>query len=310
MKRTGVVIILLILLLLSAGTNAFLYYNNQDSMAKKQLELVAMRDSMQAELLRMEDSLNAVVASLQAENTTLVNKVTELEGDNNPKILAAYREINRLRRQLTQITNVGGGDVNVSTGDQSKVNLTGIRKQLEEAKQKIRQLTGQIDTIVVERNQLITDVEVARNEKEALSVENIELKDRLEKGAMPQFGTLITSAFSEKRELTNKAKKVDKFNITFDILENPMVTTVVEEQVTIRLLDPDGGVLSLTNKKLQDKSQVTTVIDNVTFDGALQKVKWKFPKSGTLAGKLKKGKYTTELWTRGLLRQKNTFILE
>ena len=38
MKRTGAIIILLILLILSAGTNTYLYYDNQDSLAKKELE--------------------------------------------------------------------------------------------------------------------------------------------------------------------------------------------------------------------------------------------------------------------------------
>ena len=89
-----------------------------------------------------------------------------------------------------------------------------------------------------------------------------------------------------------------------------MVMEIVEEEVTIRLIDPDGGVLSSTNKRLQDKSQVYTVKEVIKFDGALQKVKVNFPPSGTLKGKLKKGKYTTELWTRGLLRQKNTFTLD
>jgi hypothetical protein len=88
-----------------------------------------------------------------------------------------------------------------------------------------------------------------------------------------------------------------------------MVTQVVEEEVTIRLIDPDGGILSLNNKTLKDKSLIVSLKENISFDGALQKVKWKFPEKGTLSGKLKKGKYTTELWTRGLLRQKNTFNL-
>ena len=55
-------------------------------------------DSLQNELLKMEDSLNLVVSTLQDENAMLVEKVTELEGPNNPRVVAAYREINRLRR--------------------------------------------------------------------------------------------------------------------------------------------------------------------------------------------------------------------
>lgn len=309
MKRTGIIVVLIILLILSAGTNTYLYMNSNDAVAKKQLELVAVRDSLQKELLRIEDSLNSVVMSFQMENDSLVNKISELESDKNPKILAAYREINRLRRQL--INGVSGTDSdNSGSAGGKNVDLTALRKQLSDAKNRIKELVAQVDSLTTQKNQLVADVEVARNEKEAVTAENVELKDRLEKGAMPQFGTLITSAFDDSRKLTTKAKSIDRFTITFDVLENPMVTTVVEEEVTIRLIDPDGGVLSVTNKSLQDKSKVSSLKNSITFDGALQKVKWSFPPKGTLKGKLKKGKYITELWTRDLLRQKNTFELK
>ena len=200
------------------------------------------------------------------------------------------------------------GDINIERNTKN-VNLSGIRKQLADAKVKIKDLTAQLDTLIIERNQAVADKEVAVNEKEALGIENTELKERLERGAIPQFGTLITSAYDNKKKIADKAKKVNQFLITFDILENPMVTEVVDEEVTIRLIDPDGGVLSVNNKTLKDKSLIFTLREGVTFDGALQKVKWKFPDRGNLSGKLKKGRYTTELWTRGLLRQKNTFNL-
>jgi chromatin segregation and condensation protein Rec8/ScpA/Scc1 (kleisin family) len=146
MKRTGVIIILLILLLLSAGTNTYLYYDNKDSLAKKELEVVALRDSLQRELLRIEDSLNNVVMTLQQENTTLVSKITELEGPSNPRVVAAYSELNRIRRQLIQMTtNEGGGDINVQRNTKD-VNLSGIRKQLADAKVKIKDLTAPLDT--------------------------------------------------------------------------------------------------------------------------------------------------------------------
>lgn len=310
MKRTGAIIILLILLILSAGTNTYLYYDNQDSLAEKELELVALRDSLQNELLKMEDSLNLVVSTLQNENAMLVEKVIELEGPNNPRVVAAYREINRLRRQLIQVTTGEGGDIIVGRNN-SNVNLGGIRKQLKDAKIKIKDLTAQIDTLIIERDSAIVAREVAVNEREALAVENTDLKDRIQRGAIPQFGALITSSYNKKKKLVNKSKKVTEFLITFDIENNPLVTEIVEEEVTIRLIDPDGGVLSKNNKRLRDKSQVFTLKESITFDGAHQKVKWKFPPRGrgSLDGKLKKGKYTTELWTRGLLRQKNTFTL-
>jgi hypothetical protein len=186
-----------------------LYYDNKDSLAEKELALVAVRDSLQRELLRIEDSLNNVVMTLHQENATLVSKVTELEGPNNPRVIAAYREVNRLRRQLVQMTSGEGGDINIERNTKD-VNLSGIRKQLADAKVKIKDLTAQLDTLIIERNQAVADKEVAVNQKEALGIENTELKERLERGAIPQFGTLITSAYDNKRKIANKAKNNSK----------------------------------------------------------------------------------------------------
>jgi uncharacterized protein YoxC len=322
MKRTAVIVILVILLLLSAGTNTFFYLNGNKSgeQTKNELALMKAKDSLQSELQRLEDSLNSVVKSLQSENQSLTAKVGELEGDKNPKILAAYRQISILRRQLlagtrssdktsTSTSNANGGisDFGSKAG---KGNLDELRRQLAEAKKKIAFLTSQIDSLTNQKNQLIADLDNERNAKKVLETENVELKERLEKGAMPQFGTLITTTFDPKGGEIYKSKKVDKFKITFDVLENPMTTSPVEEEVTIRIIDPNGGVLSSTNKTLEDKSKVYTIKQTITLVGAVQKVKWSFPGKGSLLGKLGKGRYITELWTRGLLRQKNTFELD
>ncbi len=327
MKRTAAIVILVILLLLSAGTNTFLYLQGTKNGEKSKSELAMMnqKDSLQKELLRLEDSLNNVVKNLQTENQTLTSKVGDLESDKNPKILMAYREINKLRRLLLN-TSTSSSSTNTNTTDNTstssssgtnnfgtgkKGNMDELRRQLAEAKKRIALLTSQIDSLTSQKTKLVADLENESNAKRVFESENIELKQRLEKGAMPQFGTLITMSYNAKGDEVYKAGKIDRFKITFDILENPMVTTPVDEEVTIRILAPNGVVLSSTNKTLQDVSTISTLKQTISFDGALQKVKWAYPGSkGSLVGKLNKGRYITELWTRGLLRQKNSFELE
>jgi hypothetical protein len=325
MKRTAAIVILVILLLLSAGTNTFLYLQGTKNGEKSKSELAIMnqKDSLQKELLRLEDSLNNVVKNLQTENQTLTTKVGDLESDKNPKILMAYREINKLRRLLlnsssssnnnTTIDNTSNPSSSVTSnfGTGKKGNMDELRRQLAEAKKRIALLTSQIDSLTSQKSKLVVDLENETNAKRVFESENIELKQRLEKGAMPQYGTLITMSYNAKGDEVYKAGKIDRFKITFDVLENPMVTTPVDEEVTIRLIAPNGVVLSSTNKTLQDVSTISTLKQTISFDGALQKVKWAYPGSkGSLVGKLNKGRYITELWTRGLLRQKNSFELE
>ncbi|MBM3937101.1 MAG: hypothetical protein FJ333_00400 [Sphingomonadales bacterium] len=332
MNRTALTAVLVILLLASLGSNTFLYINKMDSDKELQNKMAVMKskDSLQDVLNKMEDSLNNVIQTFQNENQTLVLKVEELEGDKNPRVISAMQEIYRLRREIANgVSGDGGGSTTASSGGAKKStkesrkasrsgkggdgNLEDLRRQLEEAKAKVAELMALVESLTKEKNDYMTQLNAEKDRSATLESENVELKDRLDKGARPQFGALLVSGLYDKKGImseTMKAKSVEKIRVTFDVLENPMVTQPLEEEVIIRIIDPNGGVLSTTNTKLTDKSKVTSLKNTIQFDGALQKVKWSFPEKGLLTGKLMKGKYTAELWTRGLMRQKNNFTLE
>jgi hypothetical protein len=333
MNRTALTVVLVILLLASLGSNTFLYINkmNSDKELQNKMAVMKAKDSLQAELIRMEDSLNLVIQTFQNENQTLVLKVEELEGDKNPRVIAAMQEIYRLRREIANgISGDGSGSTAGTDGATAKKstkesrkaaksgkggdgNVEDLRKQLEEARAKVAELMALVESLTKEKNDFMTQLTAEKDRSATLESENVELKDRLDKGARPQFGALLVTGLYDKKGImteTMKSKTVDKIRVTFDVLENPMVTQPLEEEVIIRIIDPNGGVLSTTNSKLTDKSKVTSLKQTIQFDGALQKVKWSFPEKGLLTGKLMKGKYTAELWTRGLMRQKNNFTLE
>lgn len=331
MNRTALTVVLVILLLASLGSNTFLYINkmNSDKELKDKVGVMKAKDSLQAELIRMEDSLNLVIQTFQNENQTLVLKVEELEGDKNPRVVAAMQEIYRLRREIANGISTDGSSATASTGGAKKStkesrkaaksgkgtdgSMEDLRKQLEEARAKVAELTALVESLTKEKNDYMAQLTTEKDRSAALESENVELKDRLDKGARPQFGALLVTGLFDKKGImteTMKSKSIDKIRVTFDVLENPMVTQPLEEEVVIRIIDPNGGVLSTTNTKLTDKSKVTSLKNTIQFDGALQKVKWSFPEKGLLTGKLMKGKYTAELWTRGLMRQKNNFTLE
>ena len=333
MNRTALTVVLVILLLASLGSNTFLYINKMKSDKELQNKMAVMKakDSLQAELIRMEDSLNLVIQTFQNENQTLVLKVEELEGDKNPRVTAAMQEIYRLRREIANgISGDGSGSTAGTDGATAKKstkesrkaaksgkggdgNVEDLRKQLEEARAKVAELMALVESLTNEKNEMVMMMNAEKDRAAALESENVDLKDRLDKGARPQFGALLVTGLYDKKGImteTMKSKSVDKIRVTFDVLENSMVTQPLEEEVMIRIIDPNGGVLSTTNSKLTDKSKVTSLKQTIQFDGALQKVKWSFPEKGLLTGKLMKGKYTAELWTRGLMRQKNNFTLE
>jgi TolA-binding protein len=329
MNRTALTVILIILLLFSIGGNTFLYMEKlgADEELKEKLALQLSKDSLNKELNRMEDSLNMVIQTFQDENKTLILKVEELESDKNPKIQAAYAQIYALRRQLADggsssssssttadyagPSKSGSSKSSKSTGS-GNMKVEDLRKQLEEAKRKIAELMAQIEVLTKEKDDYLAQLNNEKSAKAILEAENIDLKDRLDRGARPQFGALLINGLMDKKGmlmLTDKAKTVAKLQINFDVLENPLVTQPIEEEVIIRIIDPNGNVVT-TNAKLTDKSKLASMNNTITFDGGLQKVKWTYPEKGVLTGKLLKGKYVAELWTRGLMRQKNNFTLE
>ncbi len=327
MNRPALIVVLVILLLASLGSNTFLYINKMSSDKELQNKMAVMKakDSLQAELIRMEDSLNSVIQTFQNENQTLVLKVEELEGDKNPRVISAMQEIYRLRREIANGVSADVGTASTTGGKTSTKesrqaaksgnggNIEDLRKQLAEAKAKVAELMALVESLTKEKNDYVAQLNAEKDRSAVLESENVELKDRLDKGARPQFGALLVVGLYDKKGImteTMKAKSIDKIRVTFDVLENPMVTQPLEEEVIIRIIDPNGGVLSTTNTKLTDKSKVTSLKQTIQFDGALQKVKWSFPEKGLITGKLSKGKYTAELWTRGLMRQKNNFTLE
>ncbi|MSP57765.1 MAG: hypothetical protein EXR17_02765 [Flavobacteriaceae bacterium] len=357
MNKNVLTIVLIVLLLASLGSNTYLYLNKlkSDKELQDKVAIMNAKELLQSKLNSMEDSLQLVIQTFQNENQTLVLKVEELEGDKNPRVMAALQEIYRLRREVSNSINVDydgnsntSNNSNPSVGDQSESNniknntgsseiagnvskkstkssrtkangstndvgnLDKLRLQLELLTVKVTELMAQIEVLTNEKNEFVMTLNAEKEKSASLEAENVDFRDRLEKGARPQFGALLLIGLFDKKGImteTLKASSIEKIRVMFDVLENAMVTQPVEEEVLIRIIDPNGGVLSTTNARLSDKSKVVSLKQTINFDGALQKAKWNFPEKGVITGKLSKGKYTAELWTRGLMRQKNNFTL-
>ncbi len=310
MNKNVLAAVLGVLLIASIGGNAY-FYSKKGETAKavqEKLQVLQMKDSLQRELQRMEDSLRPLLSSYQEENARLTGKIEELEGPNNPKVVELMGQINSLRAIIARsgvptASTSGGKTASISKEDQKK--LSELKKQLEEKQKEISDLMSKIAALTKE-------VESEKAGKVALIEENADMKDRINKGAIPQFGSLLTTGIGKKGDLqveTTKAKSAEKLRVSFDVIENSFIKEPMEEEVTIRIIGPQGEVLTSGNKGFADKSSLFSIKQTIISDGEKNVVKWYYPSSGTLAGQLKKGKYSTELWTRGLLKQKNTFEL-
>lgn len=299
--------ILGVFLALSIGGNAWQYSKgSKDKQAVKDLASIKLlNDTLQMEVLKL-DSLQNLLGTTQAENSQLAGKVDELETTNSD----LKTQISSLMARSRTIVSGASSSGKLSKEDAKK--LSELRAELDAKLKEIESLNQRIAQLTSERDGAIADRDAAVERKSNLEAENTDLRDRVARGAFPQYGTLVSIGVQKKdndQVETYKAKNIERFRITFDVLENPLIREPIEEEVTIRIIGPEGEVLSTSNASLTDKNKVFSLKQTIVSDGENNKVKWYFPASGNLSQKLKKGKYTTELWSRDLLRQKNTFEL-
>jgi len=290
-SRTGLYLAL-ILLALSAASNVFFltqYTSKEDQLAAENA-LLQQKDSLQLELQRMDDSLSTVLAQLEAQGS---------DGASKSELTAARAELARLRKQLTE-TSVAGSKSSASKGSSG---------QLQDAQDQIAELNQRVSALMRDNDRLMTVNDELRESNQMMGAEYQDLEARVNKGKRVYFGSLMTHGLTTEGTKTTKVNQIRNLSVSCEALENVLVTSPIFEEITIRIIDPNGGVLSTTNTSLQNKSDVYSLKESLMFDGSKQKVTFKFPLKGELDRKLKKGQYTTELWTGGLLRQKNTFEL-
>ncbi|MFM1898589.1 MAG: hypothetical protein RL577_829 [Bacteroidota bacterium] len=289
-SRTGLYLAL-ILLALSAASNVFFltqYTSKEDQLAAENA-LLQQKDSLQMELQRMDDSLSTVLAQLEAQGADAASQ---------SELVAARAELARLRKQVTE-TPVQG------VGAASKSKLA----DLQEAQDQIAELNQRVSALMRDNDRLMAANDDLTERNQMMGAEYDDLESRVNKGKRVYFGSLMTHGLTSEGTKTTKVNQIRNLSVSCEALENVLVTAPIFEEVTIRIIDPNGGVLSTTNTSLQNKSDVYSLKESIMFDGSKQKVSFKFPLKGELDRKLKKGQYTTELWTGGLLRQKNTFEL-
>lgn len=292
MKKRGILILLLLLLLASIGWNVVQY--NQKKTAKNDLEnhkiefdaLNHTKDSLLAELEKLNEELKIV----WDENQLGVNKITELE------ILSEEQSnrINSLRRKIASLGN---------SGDLKKVTqeLEVIKKEKEILAQADKSKQDKIAELIQLNSTLST-------EKTALSEEMESKEALLKKGQMPNYNTLSIKPIrvrKDKLEIAEKAKNVSYLEIKLQMFSNPITDAPLRIPVKLRILMPDGAVMSKTAKTLTDKDKIFTIEELVTFSGKESKLKWDYKHNTDY----QKGLYKYELISDGNLIQVGSFEL-
>jgi Tfp pilus assembly protein PilO len=284
-KRVIVIVVISILL----GVNGLLLWQFFDK--KTHLEEVSMtlestlseKESLSAELQRVKVEYEKV----NQENATLQTQLTAKDEEIKSKIA----EIQRL----------------INSGDAAQ--LQKARAELTHLKEMNQNYMAQLDSLKIVNDQLNeqntalnSNLLSERGRIQSLTQENSMLANKVAIGAILKTinvkSTGVKYKTSGKEIETTKASSVDKIRTCFTILEN-LVTDRGNKDAYLRVLSPDGAVMSTSSETFVYNNQATLYTTKESFDyNNKQTDLCLYWTKGSLYAK---GKYLIEIYVDGSL---------
>lgn len=293
--KTIAIVILGLLLGGSAVSNFQLWKKETQStqIANSKLDSIVslnlLKDSLYAQLEEEQQKVNALreeLAMFQGNNDSLQNLIAQKE-----------QKISSLRSMVAS----GGG--NSAALRSLKDSIFKFKNENENSvfKSQMMALNTENSDFKSQLSEQELLVAALKKQKEGLT-------KKVEIASQPYLGPInVTPEYTKKGIFLPqfKAKKVERLKITYDILANQLTQEKVKKEITVRIMDPDGLVLSNNNNSLSDINKVYTDKKNIEFDGKLQKINVNF----TQKPSYKKGKYKVELKDGETIVNTNSFEL-
>jgi len=292
-KGKGLLVTLLLLLLAGSGLGNYFLWNKEktaSALAVSKLDSLktyhSLKDSLYAALAEEEkkvEGLRAEILLYQSDNDSLKQLLDE-----------KMAKIASLRAMVA-----GGG---------SSGKLRALKDSLSRIQSENMAFRSEMDTLLLQNEDYAARLQQRENEITALEAQKRILSDKVNIAAQPSVGPVIVTPMYQKKGVympIYKAKKVERLQITFDVLGNKLTDKKVDKEYAVRVIDPDGIVLSNSNNKLSNSDDVYTAKENVIFNGTQQKIKINFTQSPAY----KKGKYKVELKEGSEVKQTFSFEL-
>lgn len=287
--------------------NGFMFYNW--SQQKKRSEALENQ-------LTLTDSLKK---GLEGEKEQNVSKIGELEDQNAS--LDSLRVLNEseIADAKSRLAELGQKQkLTMSELTEAKSLIKQLRSAESRYKLKIDSFLTINESLIVEKEKLIADNERLNtekkqltsdldNEKSTVSKLSSEKEDLTNKGKVLKVSNILFMGMQKKGSKdvsTDKAKKVDRIDVSFDVQANPIASNG-SRTAYIRLLDPTGKVISSNEGTVQTAGVMCS-----------KKVNFDYNKSGATVktnivptGKLEEGRYTVEVYIEEQLAGKGSDAL-
>lgn len=284
---------LAVLLLLNLVLVYFIYHEKQENLAKD--EIITAKTE---EVLSIKTKLDSI-------STELDIKIAEIQklGGSVDSLVALKAQLEKDKKELKNANTYSAANYN-----QKIKNYEAVLSEKDGEIARLRQELGIATTKNEELNQKVTGLE---SEKQLLadsvstySAQNKELAEKVTLASALHAENVSVNAVSSKGKEREggkyKAKRIDKLRVNFKLAENA-VAKQNEKEIYLRVLDPDGAVLSdmatgsgsfiFNGRELIYSSKQT-----VSFTNTGQSVDIFYGRGGI---PMKDGKYAIELYSEG-----------
>lgn len=247
-------------------------------------------------------------------------------------------EIDRIEAELDNIDRQNIQDLPanlVMQQDQARQIIADLRKALEDnnvSDSQIQQANTQVENLKVNVSKLLNEVNDLKIQNEMLKKENVELQGTVREASNQvqkltndntalnekviiasslKVSNIVINGVEQKKngslELETRAKRADKLQIKFTIVDNPLAKKGKKE-VFARVIDPQGNLIAASDDVFYvhgDKLQYTFKEDiNFTNNGEEYQMLWNDN------NKLKKGAYTVLLYADNAIMGRASVVLK
>lgn len=284
---------LAVLLLLNLVLVYFIYHEKQENLAKD--EIITAKTE---EVLSIKTKLDSI-------STELDIKIAEIQklGGSVDSLVALKAQLEKDKKELKNANTYSAANYN-----QKIKNYESVLSEKDGEIARLRQELGIATTKNEELNQKVTGLE---SEKQLLadsvttySAQNKELAEKVTLASALHAENVSVNAVSSKGKEREggkyKAKRIDKLRVNFKLAENA-VAKQNEKEIYLRVLDPDGAVLSdmatgSGSFMFNGKELIYSSKQTVSFTNTGQSVDIFYGRGGI---PMKDGKYAIELYSEG-----------
>jgi hypothetical protein len=293
-KNTSKVYFFIIAIAALVVTNVYFYVKFKSS-GEKVYALTVEKENLEVEIDRIEAELD----KMKIENVQLSPPLIEKEQDARKKIIDLRTKL--ARKQLSQ-----------SDIDHAQSTITSLKSEVAYFSLDVNRLI-QENKILEQKNSLLQkEVSASSTRISSLENSNTTLTSKVNVAAAIKVSNITVYGLQEKRsnkvEVEEKAKRVDKLSINFTIADNTLAK-VGTKDIFVRIIDPQGNLVVnhddntfyAHGEKLQYTFKSSVEFTN---HGEEYTLYWKDDK------KFVKGAYTVLLYSDSAIMGRSTVVLK